>query len=238
MKKTELIYMSHMDLLTCEATVLDVQEKEGKTIIILDQTVFYPQGGGQPYDTGLISSETGELNVEEVRFVDGYVHHIGTISGNITKEQKIQCSVDAKRRELHSRIHSAGHVLDMAIQSLGLAWIPGKGFHFPEGPYVEYSGIYEGDIQELKNVIEEKVNSFVTSTPTTIQFMDTEEMKKIGLSVPEYLPKDKPSRVVFYGVFGVPCGGTHVNNLQDIGNISIRKIKQKKGKIKISYQVN
>lgn len=237
MKKTELIYMSHMDLLTCEAIALDVQENEDRTTIILDQTVFYPQGGGQPYDTGLIRSETGEMNVEEVRFVDGHVHHIGTISGNITPEQKVKCTIDVKRRELHSRIHSAGHVLDMAIQSLELSWIPGKGFHFPEGPYVEYNGAYDKDIQELKNVIEEKMNSFVTNTPTTIQFMDTEEMKKIGLNVPEYLPEDKPSRVVFYGEFGVPCGGTHVSNLQDIGKITIRKIKQKKGKIKISYLV-
>lgn len=238
MKQTELVYMSHMDLLTCEAIVLDVQQKNEKVVVVLNRTVFYPQGGGQPYDTGTISSQTGEMVVEEVRYVDGFVHHIGVQTGKIEVSQTIQCKVDAKRRKLNSRNHSAGHVIDMAIVSLGLGWTAVKGFHFPEGPYIEYRGLLDQNTAEVKDGIEKGANKSITNTSTRVAFMDQEKMREINLNVPEYLPKGKPTRVVFYKDFGVPCGGTHVQNLKEIGLISIRKLKVKKDIIRVSYSIS
>ncbi len=101
----------------------------------MDGTIFYPQGGGQPYDQGVIESAKGKFLVEEVRFVDGIVKHIGMFErGSFEKGDEVTCHVDKARRDLHSRLHSAGHIVDMGMTELGLGWIPGKGYHFPDGP--------------------------------------------------------------------------------------------------------
>ena len=102
------------------AKILEILEENGRAVIILDQTIFYPQGGGQPYDKGLIEGPSGKFLVEEVRFVDGVVKHMGTLEGTLKPGDEVKCSVDEARRTLHSRLHSGGHVLDMAVNALGL----------------------------------------------------------------------------------------------------------------------
>lgn len=237
---TELLYMENMGLTTAEAVVVDVLEDNGKSIVILDQTIFYPQGGGQPYDKGIIESDSGKFLVEEVRFVDGVVKHIGIFEkGKFEKDEKVICRVDEARRQLNSRVHSAGHIVDMAVNQLGLKWIPGKGYHFPEGPYVEYSGSLDGvDKEKLKQDIENSANKFVQEgRETKLLFMNKEEMKSVCHFVPDYIPEGKPGRVVMYGDFGVPCGGTHVSNLSEIKKMTIRKVKEEKGNIRVGYDV-
>lgn len=229
-----------MNLLTLQAKVVNLLQDAGKSIIILDQTVFYPQGGGQPYDQGTIVGPLGRFSVEEVRFVDGMVKHIGTIVlGTFSPGEIVQCTVDKDRRTLHSRIHSAGHVVDMAVHALHLSWVPGKGYHFPQGPYIEYEGRLEGaDKERLKNEIEPWCNRFIEENRKTIvHFMEKEQMAKVCHFVPEYLPEGKPARVVMYGDFGVPCGGTHVGQLGEIRRMTIRKIKPEGSTLRVSYEV-
>lgn len=128
----------------------------------------------------------------------------------------------------------------MAISSLNLDWMPGKGYHFPQGPYVEYIGnLNQLDKEKLKEEIETLANNFIKEgISTKLMFMDKEKMKEYCRHVPEYLPKDKPSRIVLYGNFGVPCGGTHVKNLEDVKVIIIRKIKQDGLNIRVSYDIH
>lgn len=237
-KNTELLYMSNMALLSCKARILTIKKEEERTIVILDRTVFYPQGGGQPSDQGVIASKSGRMIVEKVIFDGETVKHCGTIEGDIIKDQEVQCEINEKRRELHSKIHSAGHVIDMALEKLNLSWVPKKGFHFPEGPYIEYSGsfIFEQK-DEVIQKIEKCANDLLPGVYTSVLFMDKKDMKSICANVPDYLPENRPSRVIMYGDSGVPCGGTHVKKLSDIGTIQIRKLKQKKGVVKISYQI-
>ncbi len=240
MTPTKLLYLEDMQQLESSAYIESVEEKEGRAIVYLDQTVFYPQGGGQPYDTGTITTQDTKFVVEEVRFVDGQVLHIGYFEGRpFIQGEDVKCSVDKDRRELHTRIHSGGHLLDMAINQLGYDWIPGKGYHFPQGAYVEYAGSL-GD--ENKEVVAQKITQQIASIlsqdiKTEIRFMPKEEMAKYCRHVPEYLPKGKPSRIILYGDFGVPCGGTHVAQLKDIGHETVRKIKVQSGTIRISYEV-
>ena len=56
MEPTKLLYLEDFNLLNTEARIIDVLEENGKNIVLLDQTVFYPQGGGQPYDCLLYTS--------------------------------------------------------------------------------------------------------------------------------------------------------------------------------------
>lgn len=242
MDTTKLVYMEEMQLLTHTAQVAKVYEENEKVVVELDETIFYPQGGGQPYDTGHISSEAVQFIVEEVRFIDGIVKHIGHFeSGMLQQGDSVTLSVNEDRRTLHARLHSAGHVVDMAVYELQLPWIPGKGYHFPDGPYIEYQGdITEGEDREaLARQVERTANAFINQgIMTTLRFMPKSEMHTVCHHVPDYLPENKPARVILYGDFGVPCGGTHIANLKDIGQLTIRKIGIKKGMIKVSYDVH
>ncbi len=240
MQTTKLIYLENFNLLTSNAQVIEIVSENNKEIIILDQTIFYPQGGGQPYDQGMIEGNSAKFIVEEVRFVDGTVKHIGKFEfGNFQIGENVKCLVNETRRVLNSRLHSAGHIIDMAITDLKLNWTPIKGYHFPDGPYVEYAASSnELDKEKLKIDIENMGNKFINENrETKIIFMDKEKMKEVCHFVPEYIPEGKPSRVVMYGDFGIPCGGTHVNRLGDIKKLIIRKIKSNGANIRVSYDV-
>ncbi|PIS04610.1 MAG: hypothetical protein COT81_05595 [Candidatus Buchananbacteria bacterium CG10_big_fil_rev_8_21_14_0_10_42_9] len=240
MSQTKLLYLENFELLEAKSKVESVSTEDDKTVITLDQTIFYPQGGGQPCDQGTIESGGANFIVEEVRFVDGVVKHIGHFEfGDFTDGDEATGKVNAARRQLHSRLHSAGHIVDMALNGLGINWMPVKGYHFPEGPYVEYQGdISEFDKEKQKKKIETTCNDIIRKgAQTKLVFMDKSEMSTVCHHVPDYIPIDKPSRVVMYGDFGVPCGGTHVVNLKDIGRITIRKIKASKGNIRVAYDV-
>lgn len=237
---TKLLYMEDFNLLQSEATVVDMVEEGGKTVVILDQTVFYPQGGGQPYDKGILEFFSGRFLIEEVRFADGVVKHIGTFdTGTFTKGEKVQCRVNQERRILNSKLHSAGHLVDMAVTELKLGWIPGKGYHFPDGPYVEYAGsLEELDKERVKADLESSCNRLIREgREAKLLFMDKDQMRSVCHFVPEYIPEGKPSRVVLFGDFGVPCGGTHVNNIKEIGSMTIRKVNTERGNIKVGYDV-
>ncbi len=223
---TKLIYMEHMNMYSYESTIEDIKEIDSRTIIILNETIFYPQGGGQPYDTGIIKNDNAIFQVEEVRYVNEQVYHIGTYeSGNLSIGQKVELLVDQEKRILHTRLHSTGHLVDMALKELSIDWTPGKGYHFPNGPYVEYAGNLDGvDKDQLKQSIEDKCNEIISRNIETRLVFEN-----------DVLQNGKPRRIVYYGDFSIPCGGTHVENLGNIGPISIRKIKQEKENIRISY---
>lgn len=236
----KLLYLENFSLLECEAEVIDVQEENERSAVILDQSIFYPQGGEQPYDKGTIESSGAKFVVEEVRYYDGIVKHIGRFeTGTFNKGGKVTCLVDKERRELHSKIHSAGHVVDMAVVELKLPWTPAKGYHFPEGPYVEYSGqLNDTEKETLKSSIENLCNKFVTERREVKPiFMSVGQMKSVCHFVPDNIPTNKPARVIMFGDFGMPCGGTHVQNLSEIKSMTIRKVKADGGQIRVAYDV-
>ena len=241
MSSTKLLYLEDFNLLESNANVAALSRENDRDIIVLDQTVFYPQGGGQPYDRGTIESPSVKFIVEEVRFADGIVKHIGKFEqGVFGANENVTLRVDPERRKLNSRIHSAGHVVDMAVTALNLGWIPGKGYHFPDGPYVEYAGsISNTDREKLRLDIERSCNTFIREgRETTLRFMPKEEMHAVCHFVPDYIPEGKPARVVMYGDFGVPCGGTHVSNLSEIGDMTVRKVKPEGANIRVAYDVS
>lgn len=238
MTATELVFLSEMQRFTLEARVISIQQVEERTAMILDSTLFYPQGGGQPADRGEIRGSTGTFLVSDVRTVDERVFHYGTLDGVIAAGDEVILHVDEARRTLNTRVHSAGHVVDMAVQALGLDWAPGKAYHFPDGPYVEYLGTLDGDKDVMQKNLEREINVFTRGDiPTSMKFFPHSELASILKVVPAWAPVDKPCRVVFYGDFGVPCGGTHVANLRDIGAVTVRKLKPGAGTVRVAYGV-
>jgi Ser-tRNA(Ala) deacylase AlaX len=216
------------------------QMEDGRSDLFLDGTLFYPQGGGQPYDQGKIATSTGELEVEETRFMEGVVHHIGTVQGELKTGSEAKLSVDGDRRQLNNRLHTAGHLVDIAMHKMGLKFDPGKGYHFPDSPYVEYLAMIEPEDRErVKEELSAIANELISEAlPLTNRLADRDELADICLFVPDYIPEDKPSRVVFIGDYpGCPCGGTHVADLSEIGSMEIHKIKSKSGNVRLSYRL-
>lgn len=240
---TELLFMKDFDVESCDAVITSVSSTEdGRVDIELDQTCFYPRGGGQDWDTGTIKKDGASFAVEEVRLDENsVVHHIGGFeNGELSVGDAVDCQVNHERRSINTRLHSAGHVIDMAIDSLGLDWVATKGQHYPHLSAVEYAGTWQPEqAEELKQKIEQAANDFIAKgTDNSLQFMPVDEMHKVVRHVPENIPKNKPGRVVMYGEdFGIPCGGTHVKNLSQIGTVHIPKLKEKKGVIRVNYTV-
>lgn len=238
MSGTELTYLREMKRFESEAVVQAAVETDGRWSLTLDRTIFYPQGGGQPFDTGTIRSESGALTVEEVRWSDDGPRHIGSMSGSLSSGDKVHLLVDRDRRELNTRLHSAGHVVDMAVDRLGFGWVPGKGYHFPQGPYVEYLGTTELDREELRGRIERETAAILgENLPTHVRFVDPQDLRRYCRTVPEIALTEEQARVILYGDFGVACGGTHVARLAEIGSITVRKIKSRGESIRVSYAV-
>lgn len=226
--KTKPLYMHNMQQLSCGATVISIKEREGKMVVVLDQTVFYPQGGGQPADTGLIFFEKNVFKVEHVQYINGQIEHIGVIAGGVlSANDLVTCDVKSETRSLHTRLHSAGHLIDLALKKLDIDWLPKKGFHSPVGPCVEYEGnMGSSEKEDLMNRLELMCNQLIREDlKTSIVFDNTKTYR------------GAPVRTVYYGDFGIECGGTHTVSLLEIGKLVIRKMKFKKGIVRVSYQV-
>lgn len=239
---TELLYLEDFDVESCKAVIVNIIKGDERHDIVLDATCFYPRGGGQDWDTGTIYADDIEFEVNEVRLDEnGDVHHFGLFKkGEFVTGDHVECKVDHGRRNVNTRLHSAGHVIDMAIDAVGLDWVATKGQHYTHLSAIEYQGVFEPEqSEELKQKIEQKANELVSEgLVNAIKFMPVEEMSQICRHVPDNIPSNKPARVVVYGdSFGVPCGGTHVSNLGEVGKINIPKIKSKKGVIRVNYTV-
>lgn len=148
-------------------------------ILTTPSTIFHAQGGGQPSDTGSItltsptpSGSDPKFTVHQVRKVDPAILHLGTFEPStvvFTEEEvgsEIRQDVDVPTRELHSRLHTGGHVLGLAISMLsreGKAGVPGglkdgKASHYPGMACVESVGLIPG---EAKAAIQERVDELV-----------------------------------------------------------------------------
>jgi Ser-tRNA(Ala) deacylase AlaX len=236
--------MYDFDVVDGSSTVQAVRHTEdGRTEILLDRTPFYARGGGQDWDTGTVAALNAIFVVDEVR-LDGFgvVHHIGSAAnGQIAVGDVVTCRVDQVRRALNTRLHSGGHILDMAVDELGLPWTPGKGAHYPHMTFVEYASDFTTEqAAEVAIDIESIARRLISDDrPNAIAFMPVSRMYEVCRHVPANLPDNKPSRVVIYGeTFGVPCGGTHVRSTGAIGEFAVTKVKQKQGNVKISYTVS
>ena len=234
---TKLLYLENTYLFEEKAKILTLQNKDGRSGVILDQTIFYPQGGGQPADKGQIISKEAIFSVDDVRLdEDGTVWHFGEFEqGEFQKGDRVALKIDKQRRILNAKLHSAGHLLDCAVTQINLRDLtPIKGFHFPQGSYVEYQGQIENPadiIPELEKTVNELA---IADLQIQKKDLSPAEAKTQGI----WAPEGKSARIVNFANFTpCGCGGTHVLSSREIGKITIRKIKSKKGITRISYSI-
>ncbi|GAB2222852.1 hypothetical protein Drorol1_Dr00016982 [Drosera rotundifolia] len=254
---TKLEYFDDMWKLHSTATLLShiFQEESGERrrgVLILDSTIFHPQGGGQPSDTGFIEIEdsVSRFVVADVRSKDGVVFHYGFFEGSegievdslIEKGTKVELYLDEARRGLNSRLHSAGHLLDVCLEDVGLGHlVPGKAYHFPDGPFVEYKGaVAQNELLSKREELERHANALISrgGKVSAAVLPYDEACKMCGGNLPDYISKDSTPRIVKIGDNpGCPCGGTHVVDISDINGIKVPQIRSKKGMTKVFYNI-
>lgn len=238
-------------------------------IVTTPSTIFHAQGGGQPSDTGTImlsSSNTPSttspsvensgkptFHVHQVRKVDAAILHMGLFNppdARFAASSPILQAIDTEKRLLHSRIHTAGHVIGVAINILTKSTpsvlpadiIDGKASHYPGAAFVEFSGLIPGT---AKQAIQDKVDELVSQDlPVGIHFWTEAEAEERCIGTLGDVKGDENGvRVVEIGNEGkgvcgsYPCGGTHVLSLKELGRVVIRNIKRQKGISKVSYEV-
>lgn len=224
---------------------------DGRRALILESTIFHPQGGGQPSDTGFIIVADSDFKfiVQDVRSRDRIVFHYGVVENSggefemeLEKGKEVRLWVDESRRKLNSRLHSAGHLLDVCMQKVGLGHLePGKGYHFPDGPYVEYKGsVPQNELQSKTKELELEANALISSGgKVMVAVLPYEEASMLcGGCLPDYILQGSTPRIVKLGDNpGCPCGGTHVSDISEIISVKVSQIRTKKGTTKVFYSV-
>ncbi len=215
---TELIYLQDSNVFETAATIVGRGSDYRGVYLILDRTPFYPQGGGQPADQGTIRLE-GELKkVTDVRKVEGEIrHYLEEYLSNFSSE--VELVVDRDRRLLNTRYHTAGHLVAAIAEKFSSQIKATKGHQFPGEAYIEFAGMLE-DEKSFKEELQALVNE-ITKTTTTVEVLEGKPLRKCQIM----------------GFPPVPCGGTHVRDLSQIGPVTIKKCRSKKSKTKISYDL-
>ena len=236
--ETQLDYLDRTDLSVSAATVVGIVEVEGSPALVLDRTIFYPQGGGQPSDTGTIRAQDASFAVTKAVVEGDRVIHMGSWhGGGAGPGTPVDLEIDPARRQLHARLHTAGHVV-MAAAHRSNGLLATKGYHFPDGPYVEFSDtVADAERAAFVSAVSEEVERMLQSaTAVTSSYSSVADLETAGVHLPPGVP-DGRVRVVSTDGYASPCGGTHVASLDQIGSISIRGVKYKSGRTKVSYEI-
>jgi Ser-tRNA(Ala) deacylase AlaX len=233
-----------------ENRVLFKDAKDDDHVVVTPKTIFHPQGGGQPSDTGTIDTASSLFEVLSVRMdavVEGQVLHYGRFTSGAFKEgEEITQTIDSAKRLLYSRYHTAGHVLGSAVRHLLEKEVVNfdelKASHFPDSAACEFQGLIDG---KWKPEIQKKVDEYIDAAmPVEIEWWDEEDFKKEGLErlIPEErmggMEEGEKWRIVrIRGAECYPCGGTHVETSAKCGKTNVKKIARSKGNSRVSYSV-
>ncbi|MEY8337141.1 DHHA1 domain-containing protein [Lachnospiraceae bacterium 62-35] len=208
-----------------EAEVLECREgKKGTYHVILDRTAFFPEGGGQPGDSGML----GEAIVMDTHEKDGKVYHI--TDRPILTGERVKGSLDWEKRFHNMQGHSGEHILTGLIhKKFGFDNV---GFHMgKEEITIDFNGIIT--MEELHELEFQANEAVYENLPFIITCPSQEELQKM-----EYRSKKELSGevriVTIPGVDVCACCGTHVERTGEIGLIKVLGMIHYKGGIRIS----
>ncbi|KAI7182574.1 hypothetical protein KC316_g7398 [Hortaea werneckii] len=220
-----------------------------------NETIFYAQGGGQPFDTGYIETanhgdKRSKFIVEAVRNAsEGRILHFGHFEPpttvNLEAGDTVDQHIDGAKRDLNSRIHTAGHLIALSIRHLAqqepdLTVTELKAQHYPETSFVEFQGSIDS---KFKEAIQKQSTQYVgDALPVKLAWYLPDELNSQAVITAEGMPivagADGKVRVVdIVGAGAYPCGGTHVPDTSRVGEIVVKGIKRQKGNSKVSYAV-
>lgn len=217
------LYYDDSHLSEFEATVLSCVETDKGFRTVLDQTAFFPEGGGQKADTGVI----GSVAVTDVQTEDGEVVHY--LKAPLDPGRNYPCRIDWDVRFERMQNHSGEHIVSGIVH--GLYGYDNVGFHMSEDVItIDFNGILEWD-QLLE--VERKSNEVIwKNVPIRAWFPTDEELTSLDFRSKKEL--DEAVRLVrIEGVDLCACCAPHVNSTGEIGIIKILSVMKHRGGVRI-----
>ena len=237
---TVLSYFKDTYKFNDKATIKASGKDENGYFIILDQTVFYPQGGGQPSDRGLIEIGGIVIPIHIVKFVANDVKHYTDQNYSHLVGQTGICSIDQEMRLLHAKLHTSGHLISNIIEKLYPDWRAVKGHHFPDQCYVEFLSENEDSNNIISNeIVNDKIKQALEKDDLLTAFeVSGSKLEELCPNLTYSIPNNQSARIVRIGDFPFsPCGGTHVKSLRELKGLQVTKYKIKNNIMKINYQL-
>ncbi|HJZ45923.1 MAG TPA: alanyl-tRNA editing protein, partial [Roseiflexaceae bacterium] len=222
---TERLYFADAYLTHFSARVVARAERAGRPAVALDQSAFYPEGGGQPADTGTLD----DVAVLDVQVEDGLVWHM---LREPLEAELVQGAIDWPRRFDHMQQHHGQHLLSAAFERLhGLRTV---SFHL--GASASTIDL-DGAALEVEQAaaVEDLTNQVIwEDRPVLARFVSAEELAQLPLRKP---PKvDGPVRVVSVPDFDhSACGGTHPRATGGVGLLHLRRWERRGDVIRVEF---
>ncbi|MFB6122105.1 MAG: alanine--tRNA ligase [Haloferacaceae archaeon] len=220
--ETEQLYYEDQERTEFEAVVLDVFEREEGYDVVLDQTMFYPEGGGQPADTGTLATDELTVEVTDVQERNGVVLH--RTDRDPGKGEFVRGQVDVGRRRSLMRHHTATHVVGYAarevlgdhVRQAGAQ----KGTDRSRLDVRHYRRITREEVKEIERVANEVV---MENTAVRQEWPDRREAEsEHGFDLYQGgIPPGQNIRLVHVAEDVQACAGTHVKRTGDIGAIKV-----------------
>lgn len=239
LQPTRKLYYESASLLNCKAKVLQFIEPD---LLVLDNTVFYPEGGGQPSDRGFVEFEDQRFEVKEVSMYGNVIVHKldRRFTGALGAE--VECVVDGDRRWSLKRAHTATHIVNWAArQVLGKhVWQHGaqKGEFESRLDITHYANLNDEEVARIENLANELV---MRDVPVKVEFLDrTAAERKYGFRIYQGgVVPSKEIRIVSVGDYEVEaCGGLHLDSTGQAGVIKITGVdKIQDGVVRLIFKV-
>ena len=211
---------SDVTVLTTEEEIVDALSEGQKGTIFVNETPFYATSGGQEADTGYIRTAEGEFKVEDtVKLLGGKIGHIGEMTkGMIKTGDKVTLEVDAKKRALSARNHSATHLLQKALRTVLGTHVEQAGSSVNEDrlrfDFTHFSAMTPEELQKVEDIVNEQISR---GLDVIVKNMPIEEAKNTGAQALFGEKYGDIVRVVNMSGFSIEfCGGTHVKNTSEI----------------------
>ena len=234
---TKLLYLTDSYKKTCHAKIMSLDGNGGQVSVVLDHTIFYPQGGGQLSDQGSISGPAGQIVVSQALFQQTTVVHHGTLHGTLEVGDRVELTLDWPLRYIHMQQHTAGHILDEAVKSLypevyGVSGSHSIGHRF----CLTFSGLID---ETKKDEILDRINEIrADNEPIATQMMTKADIIAAGIRIPFKLPENKPLRVITIGSRQpIPDGGTQLKSTGELWPVTLGSFSYENNQTTIHYQV-
>ena len=215
-----LSWESDVTVLTTETELADALSEGEKGTVFVNETPFYATSGGQEADTGYIRTAEGEFKVEDtVKLLGGKIGHVGVMTkGMIKVGDKVSLEVNAKKRALSARNHSATHLLQKALRTVLGTHVEQAGSSVNEDrlrfDFTHFSALIAEELKKVEDIVNEQISK---GLPVVAKNMPIEEAKKTGAQALFGEKYGDIVRVVNMSEFSIEfCGGTHVSNTSEI----------------------
>jgi len=227
---TEQTYYNNQYKRADSVTIQKVDQLKKNYGIVLDRTIFYPEGGGQPGDTGFV----GSSRIIDTRKKDGDIYHITENIPDFQPGNVVDCTLDWGRRYDYMQQHSGQHILSGVMHSM--FEIATVSVH-QGGEYLTIE-TDRGEVTEEEILaVENETNRIITQNiPITIFSVDEEEAGKLNL---RRAPKVSGAvRLVQVGEYDiVACGGMHVSDSSEVRLVSWIGLEKIRGHVRLIWKV-